>query len=86
MGNITPQESKDALTLISRLMQRSHDENYKIIRGLYDSVQRDLEEARTEISRIRRNVSMVLRRPHTDAMVAGALFASHDYDDPDARA
>ena len=74
----------DAVALMLRLMQRNSAENGKIMLGLYDSVQRDREKARAETVRIRRNVAIVLRRPHTDAMVYDALTADFDYTDPEA--
>lgn len=88
MTDITPQRvaetGPDAVALMLNLMQRNSAETGKLRQDLYDSLQHDLEEARAEVGRIRRNVSIVLHRPHTDAMVGGALFAAHDYTDPDA--
>lgn len=75
----------DAIALMIKLMQHNSAENGKIMTGLYDAVQRDLDEARAETARIRRNVSLVLRLPHTDAMVGEALFAVLDYPDPEAQ-
>lgn len=88
MTDITPQQvaeaGPDAIALMLALMQRNERESAALTRGLYDSAQRNLEEARAEIARIRRNVSIVLRSPHTDAMVGEALFAGRDYPDPEA--
>jgi hypothetical protein len=74
----------DAVALMINLMGRNHDETAQILTGLHESVQRDLDEARATIGRIRRNVAIVLARPHTDAMIAGALRGDRDYEDPDA--
>ena len=77
MTDITPQQvgelGTDAMALMFNLIRRNEDERQAILAGLHDSVQRDLEEANATINRIRGNVLTVLRRPHTDAMIAYAL-------------
>lgn len=84
MADITPQQvteaGPDAIALMIGLMQRNSAENGKIALSLYDAVQRDLDEARATIGRIRGNVLSVLDRPHTDRMVADALYADFDYE------
>jgi len=91
MTDVTPQQvtemGPDAVALMIDLMQRNSRENSKIALDLYDSVQRDLNAARETINRIRRNIAITLRTPHTDAMIAGAVDAAlvgHDYPDPGA--
>ena len=90
MTDVTPQQvaeaGPDAIALMISLMRRNSAENSKIALGLYDSVARDLDQARETINRIRRNIAIVLRYPHTDAMIADAVTRSlvgYDYPDPD---
>lgn len=84
MTDITPQQGAelgtDAMTLMLNLMQRNRNESETIRASLYESVQRDLDEANATIRRIRGNVMVVLSRPHTDAMVADALYARREYE------
>jgi hypothetical protein len=90
MTDITPEQGAelgtDAMTLILNLMQRNQADNEAIRASLYDSVQHNLDEARAETLRIRNNIQITLHRPHTDFMIADALYASYDYEDPEARA
>lgn len=77
----------DAIALMLDLMQRNNRETAALTQSLHDSVQRDLNEARATIARIRGNVAIVLRRPHTDTMISDAItvaLAGHDLPDPDA--
>jgi hypothetical protein len=81
------QAGSGAVALVIDLMQRNSRETAALTQSLYDSVQRDLDEARATITRIHGNVAIVLRRPHTDAMIADAIavaLAGHDLPDPDA--
>jgi hypothetical protein len=69
----------DAVALLVNLMRASAAENGKIQLGLVDSLMRDLDAARAEISMIRANVTAVLAVPHTDYMVEAALWARRPY-------
>jgi hypothetical protein len=75
----------DAVALLIELMSRNDRETGKIQQDLIAALQRDYEATLAEVSMIRRNVMIVLRRPHTDLLIEEALFAARPLPDPDAR-
>lgn len=64
----------EAVALMITVMQQNAADNAFIQQSLINSLELDLEEANKTISRMRHNVQVTLRRPHTDYAVEEALY------------